>query len=70
LPAQGPLGGLTVAICGDVLHSRVARSNIALLNTMGARVRVVARAHCWPRRSSGSVWSFHDMAGGSGLSTS
>jgi aspartate carbamoyltransferase catalytic subunit len=30
-----------VAICGDVLHSRVARSNIILLNTMGARVRVV-----------------------------
>src|SRR2546430_2946587 len=39
---KGRLGGLTVAICGDVLHSRVARSNIALLNTMGARVRAVA----------------------------
>jgi len=33
--------GLTVAICGDVLHSRVARSNIHLLGKMGARVRVV-----------------------------
>jgi aspartate carbamoyltransferase catalytic subunit len=33
--------GLTVAICGDVLHSRVARSNIHLLSKMGARVRVV-----------------------------
>jgi aspartate carbamoyltransferase catalytic subunit len=32
---KGRLGGLTVAICGDVLHSRVARSNIWLLNTMG-----------------------------------
>ncbi len=32
---------LTVAICGDVLHSRVARSNIHLLNIMGARVRVI-----------------------------
>src|SRR5437588_485601 len=39
---KGRLSGLLVAICGDVLHSRVARSNIALLNTMGARVRVVA----------------------------
>ncbi len=39
---KGRLEGLTVAICGDVLHSRVARSNIHLLNTMGARVRVVA----------------------------
>jgi aspartate carbamoyltransferase catalytic subunit len=36
------LEGLTVAICGDVAHSRVARSNIHLLNTMGARVRVIA----------------------------
>ncbi|BAT60751.1 aspartate carbamoyltransferase [Variibacter gotjawalensis] len=34
--------GLTVAICGDILHSRVARSNIILLNMMGARVRLVA----------------------------
>jgi aspartate carbamoyltransferase catalytic subunit len=39
---KGHLQGLVVAICGDILHSRVARSNIALLNTMGARVRVVA----------------------------
>jgi aspartate carbamoyltransferase catalytic subunit len=34
--------GLVVAICGDILHSRVARSNIILLNTLGARVRVIA----------------------------
>ena len=33
---------LTVAICGDIAHSRVARSNIYLLNTMGAKVRLVA----------------------------
>src|SRR6202012_813619 len=33
----GDVGGLTVAICGDVLHSRVARSNVTLLNMMGAR---------------------------------
>ncbi len=38
---MGKLEGLTVAICGDILHSRVARSNIHLLGTMGARVRVV-----------------------------
>ncbi len=38
----GRLDGLTVVICGDILHSRVARSNIHLLNIMGARVRVVA----------------------------
>src|SRR5271155_5012263 len=38
---KGRLEGLTVAICGDILHSRVARSNIHLLGTMGAQVRVV-----------------------------
>lgn len=38
----GRLNNLTVAICGDIAHSRVARSNIHLLHTMGARVRVVA----------------------------
>src|SRR6202521_6178370 len=39
---KGRLEGLVIAICGDVMHSRVARSNILLLNAMGARVRVVA----------------------------
>ncbi len=39
---RGRIEGLVVAICGDILHSRVARSNIHLLVTMGARVRVVA----------------------------
>ena len=38
----GKLQGLLVAICGDILHSRVARSNINLLLKMGARVRVIA----------------------------
>jgi aspartate carbamoyltransferase catalytic subunit len=36
------LEGLVVAICGDVAHSRVARSNIHLLGKMGARVRLIA----------------------------
>jgi aspartate carbamoyltransferase catalytic subunit len=39
---KGHIDGLVIAICGDILHSRVARSNILLLNTLGARVRVVA----------------------------
>ena len=39
---KGKIEGLTVAICGDILHSRVARSNILLLNTMGANVRIIA----------------------------
>ena len=45
---KGRIAGLTVAICGDVLHSRVARSNIGLLNTLGARVRVVAPSTLLP----------------------
>ncbi len=39
---RNSLEGLVVAICGDVLHSRVARSNIQLLGKMGARVRLIA----------------------------
>ena len=39
---KGHIEGLVVAICGDILHSRVARSNILLLNALGARVRVAA----------------------------
>ena len=40
--AKGRVGGLRIAICGDILHSRVARSNIHCLNTLGAEVRLVA----------------------------
>ena len=45
---KGRIEGLTVTICGDILHSRVARSNIILLNQMGARVRVVAPSTLLP----------------------
>jgi aspartate carbamoyltransferase catalytic subunit len=37
---KGRIEGLDVAICGDITHSRVARSNIFALKTLGARVRV------------------------------
>jgi aspartate carbamoyltransferase catalytic subunit len=46
--AKGPLSRLTVAICGDILHSRVARSNILLLNALGASVRVTAPSTLLP----------------------
>ncbi|QDZ02507.1 aspartate carbamoyltransferase catalytic subunit [Nitratireductor mangrovi] len=46
--AKGRLERLTVTICGDILHSRVARSNIVLLNAVGARVRVVAPSTLLP----------------------
>ncbi len=63
--AKGDLSALTVAICGDVLHSRVARSNIILLNLMGARVRVVAPSTLLPSGVDDmSVDVFTDMASG------
>src|SRR6187399_3249320 len=46
--AKGRIARLTVAICGDIAHSRVARSNIILLNALGARVRVVAPSTLLP----------------------
>src|SRR3974390_1045414 len=45
---KGRIEQLIVAICGDVLHSRVARSNIILLNALGARVRVVGPSTLLP----------------------
>ena len=59
---KGRLSGLLVAICGDIVHSRVARSNILLLNTMGARVRLIAPRTLIPddaERLGTEV--FHDM---------
>ncbi len=45
---KGRIHGLTVAICGDILHSRVARSNIILLNALGAAVRVIGPSTLLP----------------------
>src|SRR5262249_23763781 len=62
---KGRLGGLTVAICGDILHSRVARSNIHLLNAMGARPRVIAPPTLLPAGIDRlGVEVFHDMRAG------
>jgi aspartate carbamoyltransferase catalytic subunit len=55
----GRLAGLNVAIVGDVLHSRVARSNVLLLHTLGAKVTLVAPptllpvgVGAWPAQTS------------------
>ena len=62
---KGRLQGLTVAICGDVQHSRVARSNILLLHTMGARVRVIGPPTLLPSAIDRfGVEVFHDMREG------
>lgn len=44
----GRVEGLRIAICGDVLHSRVARSNLYLLNALFAEVRLIAPATLLP----------------------
>lgn len=62
---KGALAGIVVAICGDILHSRVARSNIHLLNTMGARVRLVAPKTLLPAAIERfDVEIHHDMSDG------
>jgi aspartate carbamoyltransferase catalytic subunit len=62
---RGRLAGLTVAICGDMLHSRVARSNIHLLTTLGSRVRLVGPPTLIaPEAERLGVEVFHDMKAG------
>ncbi len=57
--------GLTVCIVGDILHSRVARSDIHALNTLGANVRVIAPATLLPPEiGSMGVEAFEDMEAG------
>ncbi|MBV8092632.1 MAG: aspartate carbamoyltransferase catalytic subunit [Acetobacteraceae bacterium] len=61
----GRLEGLLVAICGDILHSRVARSNIHLLTTMGSRVRVIAPPTLMPSGITAlGVEAYHSMRDG------
>jgi aspartate carbamoyltransferase catalytic subunit len=62
---KGRLEGLTVAICGDILHSRVARSNIHLLTSMGSRVRVIGPPTLMPPEVARlGVEVFFDMRAG------
>jgi aspartate carbamoyltransferase catalytic subunit len=63
--AFGGLAGLTVAICGDVMHSRVARSNVNLLGVLGAEVRLVGPPTLMP--AGADRWGatvFHDLEQG------
>jgi aspartate carbamoyltransferase catalytic subunit len=50
---KGRIAGLTVAICGDLLHSRVARSNVLLLLALGAEVRLVGPPTLLPAHLEG-----------------
>jgi aspartate carbamoyltransferase catalytic subunit len=60
--AGDDLNGLKVTICGDVLHSRVARSNILCLSALGAEVRVCAPPALMPTEVAAlGVEPFHDF---------
>ena len=57
--ARGTLQGLRVAICGDVRHSRVARSNYHLLTALGSEVRFVGPATLLPCQQAFPRASLH-----------
>ena len=62
---DGDIGGLQIAICGDILHSRVARSNVQLLNLLGANVRLIGPPTLIPTDADRwGVEVFHDMETG------
>ena len=46
---KGKIQGLKISICGDILHSRVARSNIYLLTMLGAEVNIIAPTNLMPK---------------------
>jgi aspartate carbamoyltransferase catalytic subunit len=63
--AFGRIAGLSVAICGDIAHSRVARSNVSLLQMLGAEVRLVGPPTLIPAQAE--RWGaaiHHDMREG------
>lgn len=61
----GEIEGLKVAICGDIVHSRVARSNVMLLNMLGAEVRLIAPPTLMPHAADlWGVKTFTDIENG------
>ncbi len=54
------LSGKVIAICGDVLHSRVARSNVLLLKKLGAEVRLAGPETMLPLRARELGWTVHN----------
>ncbi len=58
---KGTIAGLEVAIVGDILHSRVARSNVYCLMKLGARVRLVGPPTLIPLNPPSGVKVFYNM---------
>lgn len=46
----GKIEGITIAICGDIAHSRVAQSNMILLDKLGANIRIIAPSYLLPEK--------------------
>ncbi|MBM4135665.1 MAG: aspartate carbamoyltransferase catalytic subunit [Nitrospira sp.] len=62
---KGRIEGLEIAIVGDIIHSRVAKSNIYCLTKLGARVRLIGPPTLIPEEIRGTgVEVFHDMEAG------
>ena len=62
---KGKIQGLKISICGDILHSRVARSNIYLLNMLGAEINIVSPTNLMPKDvEKFGVNKFSDMKKG------
>jgi aspartate carbamoyltransferase catalytic subunit len=64
LEKKGDLGGLTIAIVGDILHSRVAKSNIYLLSRFDTRVRLIGPPTLIPELKDYPVEVFYDIREG------
>ena len=58
---KGTIAGLEVAIVGDIIHSRVARSNVYCLMKLGAHVRLVGPPTLIPLNPPSGVKVFYDM---------
>lgn len=63
---KGGIAGLTIAICGDIRHSRVAHSNIHCLSRLGAKIRLIAPQRFLPTEDyqPANVTCHTDMAEG------
>ncbi|MEJ0063497.1 MAG: aspartate carbamoyltransferase catalytic subunit [Alphaproteobacteria bacterium] len=62
---KGRIEGLTIAICGDILHSRVAHSNISLFRKFGVKIRLIAPPNLLPSNAEAlGAELFTDYAAG------
>lgn len=60
----GDLKGRTIAICGDIAHSRVASSNLRLLPQLGMNVRIVAPPNLLPQKLPEGIQAFDSLEKG------